>query len=177
MIIGISGKKQSGKDETYKLIVKWFKANRPTINVHRIAFADALKQEVARACGVTEDYLERNKESFRLILQGWGTDFKRRLVKDSYWIEKYYRKTLAIENNDDVIITPDVRFLNEYNTLKGVGAYLWRVDRWDGDFIRINDPHPSEQELDKATFDATLINETLQALEQQINNELNKIIK
>lgn len=181
VIIGISGKKQSGKDEACKLITKWFAENQPHTNVHRVAFADALKSEVAKACGVTKEYLELHKKSFRLILQGWGTDWKRRLVKDTYWIEQYYRRTLTLPK-EDVIITPDVRFLNEYNTLRDVGAYMWRVYRLPiEDITSFSDCHQSELELDKGRCEVKWNleidnNKNLQHLEQQINNELNKII-
>ncbi len=147
-VIGLSGKKASGKDEVCKAI----KAIYPNKFVERIAFADALKQEVAVATMRSIEYIEAHKDNFRLILQGWGTDFKRKLMGDDYWIRQFWNK--ASSSKADIIVVPDVRFMNEFETLTNVGAHLWRINR---DFTS-RDSHPSEIDLDNVTKWETEIN-------------------
>ena len=67
MIIGISGKKRSGKDTIFKLI-KELNGILPL----RAAFGDQIKEEVADITGVDVDHIEENKEHFRQMLQWWG---------------------------------------------------------------------------------------------------------
>lgn len=62
--IGLSGKKKSGKSTVANMIENCY----PVGSVVKLAFADALKQEVARACMVSLEYIETHKDNFRLIL-------------------------------------------------------------------------------------------------------------
>lgn len=139
-IIGISGKKQAGKDTLCDLLIKAADAKGT-----RIAFADALKEEVARACGVTVEFINANKEMFRPILQWWGTDFRRKLKGETYWVDKAIVKiSQAIKSGKDLIIIPDVRFRSEALTLLDLGAHVIRVSRPE----QAGDTHASETELD-----------------------------
>src|SRR6185369_9164711 len=108
-VIGISGKKQSGKDTLAKHI-----ANLSTLPVTRLAFADALKEEVAKACGVAVQFVELNKEDFRPMLQWWGTDFRRKFNGDNYWVNKLLLKLNEYGNDKpEIVVIPDVRFQSE----------------------------------------------------------------
>ena len=141
-IIGLSGKKKSGKNTVSKII-----STLTNLSIRELAFADCLKEEVAKACGVNVDYLEAHKDNFRLILQGWGTDYKRKLVRDSYWCDKLATKlTKAIAEDIGIVIITDVRFINEYNFINEFGGALVRVSR---DNVISGDEHPSETALDK----------------------------
>lgn len=144
-IIGIAGKKRVGKDTVCEIIRLLMEdSGRPVI---RIGFADALKQEVSNATGHTVDYIEQHKDNFRLILQGWGTDYRRHLHGNNYWINKCKDSIrFAIERHPSaLIIVPDVRFLNEAEAIKKLGGLLWQVKRQQkGDC----DIHSSETELD-----------------------------
>lgn len=139
-IIGIAGKKESGKTTLAKFILK-YKKNAVIIN-----FADALKLEVAKACGVTVEDMEKEKSRFRPIQQWWGTEF-RRYYKDDYWITQWLAKVNAQPKNT-LIIAADVRFKNECEIIKSLGCPVWKVVR-DG---RDTDAHISETELDKLNF-------------------------
>jgi hypothetical protein len=139
LLIGISGKKRSGKDTVYELIAK-----ASSKRVRRYAFADALKKEVSKACGVTPEEIEQNKDRFRLILQGWGTEF-RRSIDQEYWTEQL-RKTLKTAHlHCDVAVVTDVRFKNEAELVKELGGKLIRVHRPGNNSA---DLHPSEIEMD-----------------------------
>jgi hypothetical protein len=140
-IIGISGKKKSGKNTLAKQI-----AQLSSGKVRELSFAKALKEEVAAACRVTLPYIEENKDCFRLILQGWGTDYKRKLFGDDYWTVKMSSQIeSAINDNVSVVVITDVRFKNEYKYLNQLGAVLIRISRPEQSM----DAHPSETDLDK----------------------------
>ena len=122
-----------------------------------MAFADPLKEEVCKACGVTRQYLEQHKDNFRLILQGWGTDF-RRSQDQQYWVKKLaemlHREVMS--DKWDIIIFTDMRFENEYNFIIKTNGVVVRVIRDTG----VVDNHPSELALDNARFHVTIDNNT-----------------
>jgi hypothetical protein len=141
ILLGISGKKGSGKS-TIAEILKQYITHRP---VHIIAFADALKDEVAHACGVSREYVEKNKAIFRPILQWWGTDFRRNLTSEDYWLRVFSAK-VSILPNDSLILIPDVRFPNELQLIKKARGKVWRVNRdipYYEESKSIKDIHPS----------------------------------
>ena len=145
MIIGISGKMQSGKDTVADYLVKKYKFKR-------VAFADKLK-EIAKDLF----FWNGDKDNYgRKLLQDIG--MKMREVKTDVWVN-YILRTLNNEDNreKDYIIT-DVRFMNEYELVKLGGNYMWRINR---DIKREGDVnnHQSEIDLDNVTdFDAVIDN-------------------
>lgn len=151
-IIGISGKKQSGKDTLGAMLV----ANSE-LPAQRVAFADALKEEVAAACGVTIAFIETNKTVFRPILQWWGTDFRRRYFGDDYWVVKVYEKILeASKLGVLLVVITDTRFQSEFNALKKLNACMVRIARPSQ---LTGDTHLSETDLDACKdFDELVIN-------------------
>lgn len=166
ILIGIVGKKESGKDEIVKIIKEKFKYNANE-TVIRLAFADALKVEVSGAMDITLEELEKNKNQYRLILQGWGTDFRR--AKNSlYWITKYISQLNGLSNDKiKYILTPDVRFENEAHCIKMCGGKIWRVTR--GNILDNKDEHISEVEQDKIICDQLIYNNaSLEDLKQQV---------
>lgn len=136
-IIGISGRKGSGKDA----ILDCVRVHFP--DVQRIAFADALKEEVCQKYMVKLEYLEQHKDNFRLILQGHGTDYRRKLFGDDYWIQRWLQRVNQSEAS--LIVCPDVRFVNEVEIVKKLNGHLWRVERPD---LPATDNHMSECALD-----------------------------
>lgn len=149
IVIGISGKKGSGKDEVFKRIQHHFPL------AQRIAFADSLKEEVARALCKTTKWVEEHKTECRTILQWWGTDYRRAFNGQDYWIEQWLRK--CKESTAPVIVAPDVRFENEANTIHEIGGHVWRVNRNN---LTTTDIHPSECALDVYNkFDRTIDND------------------
>ena len=138
MIIGISGKKRSGKDTIYELI-RGLNGIRP----RRAAFGDQIKEEVAGVTGVDVDHIEEHKERFRPMLQWWGTDFRRHYNGESYWLDKMQSKMQAIRGREVLVIT-DVRYPNEAELVKKAGGIMIRVERETG----LEDTHSSENLLD-----------------------------
>jgi hypothetical protein len=148
-IIGIAGKKQSGKDTVcniLKTMIGWEKC-------FRVAFADELKDEIAKAIRMDREYINKHKENFRLILQGWGTDFRRKLCGEDYWIKKWHDKVcyMLSEMPNCTIITPDVRFQNEADIIHQMGGIVIGINT-DG-FPPLIDTHDSEQLLFPVDFE------------------------
>ena len=165
-LIGISGKKKTGKTTIAEYIQSLY-PDRVVI----ISFADSLKDEVCEAGGITRKFLEDNKDDFRLILQGWGTDFRRKHHGTDYWIRKYLSKMLRLTNNA-IVISPDMRFVNEAEAVQGINGILWRVQNSVDSF----DTHISETSLDNwKEWDAIIDNnDSLETLKQTITTLLKK---
>ncbi len=137
LVIGISGKKASGKDllGTYLSYFKW----------KRVAFADYLKSEARRLFGLTMEQTNGNKKetptmyvrmpedgspSFQLtprqIMIDVGQWF--RSVDRLYWVKKAFEIVKAQPDGAVCYIT-DVRFKNEADFIKEEGGILIRLER------------------------------------------------
>jgi len=156
MIIGISGKAQSGKDTAglYLTGCQGFT---------RVASADALKRIAMR----TFNWDGQKDERGRKFLQDLATAVRN--YDPDFWIKITLQE---IENRSlakDFVIT-DVRYKNEANLLKEKGAILIRIER---EGIKKYD-HPSETELDDYEgFDYRIYNNgTIEELESVLKNIL-----
>lgn len=148
MLIGISGKKQCGKDTICKIIKaldeRWVKH----------AFADKLKQALAIILNVRVEAFEDNifKMSYseiakpeggyytnRELLQRFGTEVGRS-ISPTLWVDALFT---SYSEHDHWII-PDVRFPSEAQAIKDRGGIIIRVDRE----TPFHDTHPSEVALD-----------------------------
>lgn len=85
----------------------------------------------------------------RYLLQWWGSEYRRRHCDAFYWVRKM--KEVVESINSQVVIVPDVRFMNEYLWVKANGGSTIRVER-EG-FTSPASIHPSEHELDRVIFD------------------------
>jgi len=151
-LIGVTGRKQSGKDTVFALL------NLCEPGAQRMAFADPLKLELAKACGVTIDFIESHKSQFRTALQWWGTEFRRGMFGDDYWIKKLEHYIRAADVRVPLIVVTDVRFPNEADLIKKLGGELWRVQRPS---MASNDIHPSETAMDNYATDRLILNDGL----------------
>jgi hypothetical protein len=149
-IIGIVGKKGSGKDALMLALAKHHE------KVIRVAFADDLKEEVCRMFGITRTHLDNNKEKFRRILQELGT-LRKEYNGNNYWVDKVREKINLHMANGDLVICTDCRFHHETALIKSLGGKLVRVTRPsqkdDGD------THVSETEQEGIAVDETVIND------------------
>ncbi len=174
IILGLVGRKQSGKDTVADFLVN-------ELGYTRVAFADTLREiayhtnplvsadpvlhyaEVIDSIGY-----EAGKEQypeFRKFLQNLGTDGIRR-VAPTFWVDQAYKKITEIEG--DVVIT-DVRFLNEVATVQSLGGITARV--WRPGVSDLPASHKSETELDSFVTDYRLSNDsTIAALEGQASS-------
>jgi hypothetical protein len=153
--------------------------------VKKISFADALRREVTEAtirAGSTEELLKQGIDGLPFpdwvtldpnpdtmdpllpygkhpkILQWWGTEYRRKQDPE-YWIKEWQKQIAGFKG---VIVTGDVRFLNEAKAIKQAGGYTINVTRLNKDGSPYRDPyrpadHISETELDNFNWDFRII--------------------
>jgi hypothetical protein len=138
-LIGLVGYKESGKDTVLKCIRELL----PQHQVLRHNFADPLKQEVANALQITIDELDAKKTQFRTLLQVWGTDVRRAVYGEDYWILRWGNTLNRLPVLPDVVVATDVRFPNESKMIKDCGGHLIRIIRPGKE----SDGHASEREI------------------------------
>jgi hypothetical protein len=76
--------------------------------------------------GTNEEFLEKWR-SPRQILQWWGTDYRRKIDKDAYWLD-IVRDVIEADPGANFVIT-DVRFPNEAQFVTDIGGKLARIRR------------------------------------------------
>jgi len=169
ILIGISGKKGSGKDTVALFIRELYPAHIP---VHIVGFADELKKEMAQSLGVTTSFIETNKQFFRPLLQWWG-DYRKKFASDQYWIIQLSKHVMMLPNSIDTLcVIKDVRFKNEYDFIRETGGIMIRVVRDDV----MKDAHASENDLDSTPFKYVLSNNgTLPELKREVSKLLKEI--
>lgn len=165
-ILGITGRMQSGKDTIAEAVTDYFS---PALIV-RIGFADALKEEISLAIDQPVSYINEHKDNFRLILQGWGTDFRRELCGRDYWVHRWLNKAHHTPIHTCGVIAADVRFLNEAQVIHDLGGTIWRVERPS---VAGKSKHPSEIQMDSIKADMTFVNhDSIETLKNAVKETL-----
>lgn len=164
-IIGISGKKKSGKSTIAELINLYYP------NVKILNFADAVKEQVAHAIGCDIEYINSHKDNFRLILQGWGTDYRRKMFGEDYWVKIWMQgvDTIARQHPSCLLVCADVRFENEVSAVEQMSGVVWRVMRSSEPY----DSHISECALDMSPFKKVIMND---GTKEDLANTVRKLL-
>lgn len=178
MIIGLTGYAQSGKDTIANILIEKY-------GYTRVAFADKIREylyesnpmvgAVAGEHVYLKDKVDREgwdeaKKSpdVRRILQTSGVA-ARKVFGDNHWIIEVL-KNLDLSKN--YVIT-DVRFINEAELIKALGAQLWRIKRQGVDAVN---GHISEHELDDYKVDQIFTNNgTLEDIENLVSERITKM--
>lgn len=140
LLIGITGKPGAGKDTVYDLLCSLYTVARPV----RLKFADELVAHVSRAFNVSSSLFTNriskdlpSEELFgrapRQVLQAYGTDFARKLIKESIWVD-YVRQAVYESDGINPVVITDVRFNNEAEMIRAEGGEIWRILRPDNPF-------------------------------------------
>lgn len=137
-VIGLVGKKRSGKDTA----ADWMTKGCPLSA--KIAFADPLKNAMVAllGCKSVEDMeAEFGKEdpipflggvSLRKMYQTLGTEWGRRLIHSHLWIKLMDRRLDQLEKEGfELVVVSDVRFENEAEYLRNRGARMVHIVRPD----------------------------------------------
>lgn len=168
-LIGLTGKKRSGKDTVADRLVS-------THGYTRFAFADIMKEMLLRIDPWVQwspvgngrlsrlvDLVgwERAKEEpeVRRLLQALGTEAGRALFGESFWIDRTFAQIAEFHSHGmfpprPVVIT-DVRFKNEADAVRAAGGLIVRLVRPD---VVSSDTHPSETDLDRYDYDEIIYN-------------------
>lgn len=141
-LIGLTGKKGSGKDTAFELLSTIV---QPLV-IERIGFADEVYEDISKLVQKPVWWIKENKHMFRLMLQGYGTDFCRCYYGHDYWIERWVEK--FHKSTAQVVIVNDVRFINEAAFIGRMHGEVWRINR----DLKNTDKHVSENELDEFSF-------------------------
>ncbi|MBC8083082.1 MAG: hypothetical protein H7Z21_07710 [Hymenobacter sp.] len=172
-LIGMSGRRGSGKDTVARLIQQ-----RQPERIWQIrSFGDSIKSVCAALTGedVAPYYSQKGKAELMLtfkrtrgeMLQQVGQAL--RVWEPLVWVDAFF----AALPPDACVLVPDVRFANEADPIRARGGILLRIEgdplRQRGDGTR-DDDHPSETAMDDYLhFDFTIHNTgSFQDLEQQL---------
>ena len=156
---------KAGKDTFFSIVAE-------RIPARRLAFADELKSECAKACGVTIGQINEDKARFRPLLQWWGTEFRRNQDSE-YWLKKMLVSLDALSDWVTVFVT-DVRFENEAQLIRSQGGEIIRVIRTNHQETGGLVGHASEIEMEGITADYTVAAENVQELRDAVNHWINR---
>ena len=175
IIIGLTGKKHSGKDTTADYLVNNY-------NFIKIAFADSLKMACREIFGFNNDQLfdENIKEQIdkdwghspREIFQKVGTELFRNTlpqlcvnIHDDIWIRSVEKKIKNIINNTNdknniKIVITDIRFPNELTFVQNYGGHIWKILRDEQQLTneQLTNEHSSEKHLNNFSYDHQINN-------------------
>jgi len=148
----LMGEMTAGKDYIGEILIKR--------GYKRIAFADALKEEVAAKHGISVAELNANKAIYRRELQEWGASQRAKNI--NYWVERFDEK---LHNHNGLVVCTDTRHLNEAtyavsNVDNGVIVRIWtpwevrkeRIKALYGEIPADYHNHPSETEVAMCPF-------------------------
>jgi len=150
--------RQSGAEEFVPLV---YGSQEDKVRVFYIDEARALD-----ACPLWRDFLRLNSSlqdrpgqsalTVRLILQWWGTEYRRAQDPD-YWTKAWETKVSTLDLDRVHVLVDDVRFMNELKTLRHFDARIVKIERpgFNG-----AGNHASETSLDGYdAWDAVIVND------------------
>jgi tRNA uridine 5-carbamoylmethylation protein Kti12 len=163
-IIAISGKATSGKSTVTKIIKQHY------ADVYICPFAEDLKLKAAMEFNVPMDDILNNKNKI-ITIGGKDMTIRQLLIKIGsmyreldplYWVNRSLDKIIEIEAKHpsnrwkkNLFIIDDLRFKNEAEKLRSIGAKLIRIERPGINLI----DDPSEKDLDDYRFDQVFVND------------------
>lgn len=162
-IIGLSGRKRSGKDTVGKYLAEQHQFSLDS-------FARPLKDSIQLIYGWTSEHTDGDlkevecpywKVTPRTVMQRMGTEMGRQLDVDIWRKSLERRLTKRLEEDEakipvGIAIT-DVRFPNEADGIRALGGEIWRIVR--PSLGPQTDFHPSETGLDHYRFDREIEND------------------
>lgn len=176
-IICISGKAQHGKDTAAQGFKEKLEAKGHKVLLTH--YADLLKWMCANYFG-----WNGQKDDFgRSLLQRVGTDVVRKQLPD-FWVNWVIQLLKLFPNEWDDVIIPDCRFPNEINAIRSAFGNTCTVEH-----VRVERPnfestltpeqkaHISETALDGFACDVKLVNTTVDALYNQIDDVVARYLK
>lgn len=169
MLIGLVGKKFSGKDTVGKHLTQQYA-------FERVSFADRLKSHCQIRYGFKDSQLEATKDT---IDERWGftprqtfkdTGMAYRKIDPNYWSNQV---EFDIVTSDKDIVVTDVRFQNEADMISKNGGILLRIMRSDTE----NDDHISETSLDSINVYCIISNnDTIDSLNIQVDRLMDTML-
>jgi hypothetical protein len=180
MIIGLAGKKQSGKSTVANYLIDVF-------DFHEISWAYPLKEVIGRQLfGLPDEVLygdsPKREEihptwgmSGRQILQKVGTDLFRNNFDENFWVKVGLSRIMEQQARKNHVVVSDCRFPNELEAIKQFGGFTCKIQKVGQE---TGDEHESERALDKYTdWDYILIAEQgdLRSLKSQASTMVHQL--
>ena len=169
MIVGITGKKRSGKDTVAQFLVSEY-------GYYQYSMAGPLKKALKTLFLWDDWHIEVDKETVdprwgispRQAMQHIGTEWAQYALGDAFprfketsgtklWANRFrevYQGEFAVKNIRDVVIS-DVRFPHEEEVIRDLGGKILRIHRE----AESSDAHASETNVDKIQADASITND------------------
>ncbi|MBC6606858.1 hypothetical protein H8B13_08510 [Hymenobacter sp. BT188] len=172
-LLGISGKRGSGKDTVARLIQQL----QPERNWQILSFGDAIKAVCATLAGeaIAPYYYQDGKAQLLPIFERTRGEMLQqvghalRAWEPEIWVKAFFARL----PEDQFVIVPDVRFANEADPIRERGGLMLRLEgdplQQRGDGTR-DDNHPSETVMDAYPHFATIIhnNGSQEELKEQV---------
>lgn len=177
MIIGIIGKKGSGKDTMADYLVKQYEFKQFT-------YAEPLKKICQELFSLTDEQVncphlkevidERWGKTPREILQQIGTDLFRKHYDENIWVN-ILKEKIKLDVKTKNIVVSDIRHQNELdNITQFENCVVFHIERPS---LQNTDTHSTENNVFHYSNIITIKNDsTIEHFYTKINNELEKII-
>ena len=172
-VLAFTGKKGAGKSTARNAAeLQLHELGYKTIRINfKDALIDTMKKQlpntlklIGEVYNLDVDGLFENKpEIMRSLMQEVGTEIYRGL-EDNWWVNQYLEKAAQVEEGT-IVITDDLRFLNEAEVVNTFGGMIVRINRLNYEDSS-NTTHSSETEMDKIEPHARITEESKEALEQ-----------
>lgn len=154
-IIAFTGHKLNGKTTASNYLMKrYIEESETPVKVERINMKDSIVEEMTRNLPGTLEFLQtvyamtleelfkKKPLGMRKLMQDYG--LARRNDYEDYWVDQWEERVRR--STADVIITDDVRFLNELGAIDRVGGALYKIVRTG---VENTDHHATEREIDE----------------------------
>lgn len=180
MLVGLTGAAGAGKGSVAAVMLAaggW----------SEIGFADPLYAAVEAITGIPQGDLRdrRMKEqtipwlgkSPREMLQLLGTEYGRKAISESLWVDRAMRRVAENEASGLSTVITDVRFDNEAAAIRAAGGVVWRVSRPGHKCLAGGtDKHESEAGVSVSHIDAEVLNTgTLEDLRHAVDAAINSL--
>ncbi len=174
-VIGLAGRKGSGKDTVGQYLVERYGYTRMSFaaplkdSAAALFGIDAVEWETLKNTGRSDIILRRpDKESVRLtareFLQRYGTEAHRDVFGQQFWTDQLIAQ---LRPGRKYVVT-DARFENECRALREVGGRIVVIDRPGTD---ADDTHASETLPPEAIVDVWLTNDgTIEELQRAVDS-------
>jgi hypothetical protein len=174
VVIGLHGAKGSGKDHFYKIVKRAF----PLHDVRKIAYADPIKNEVARIFNLEDedqyDLFKRNDVVYHLPGYVPKRVHGRRVLREIGMMMRNYDEDQFTRYVEDQIKSSpaaiwcitDLRFSNELKSIQNnLGGIIVKIKRTGFQY----DGHVTETELPNDVCDSIIMNDgTLRQYEEKV---------